>query len=150
MNEFTTYRRKLPHWRLQGAAYFVTWRLAKTQPLLHPEERGLVADSIRHFDGKRYKLLAYVIMDDHVHVLVLPHEEISLEDILHSWKSFTAKRLRRFWKRSSPIWQDEYFDRIIRDEAELIEKTEYILGNPSKRWPETQDYLWVWYGSPED
>jgi putative transposase len=150
MKEFTTYRRKLPHWRLQGSVYFVTWPLAKTQPLLHPEERGLVADSIRHFDGQRYKLLAYVIMDDHVHVLVLPHEEISLEDILHSWKSFTAKRLRRSWKRSSPIWQDEYFDRIIRDEAELIEKTEYILGNPSKRWPETQDYPWVWYGSPED
>ena len=147
MKGVTTYRRKLPHWRLQGSVYFVTWRLAKIQPVLCPEERDLVADSIRYFDGRRYKLLAYVIRDDHVHVLALPFEENSLEYILHSWKSFTAKRLRGFWKRSSPVWQDEYFDRIVRDEAELIEKTQYVMGNPSKRWPEIEDYPWVWCGS---
>jgi hypothetical protein len=127
---------------LANAGVCLLCYLASCEDTARPVSGGtaLVADSIRHFDGQRYKLLAYVIMDDHVHVLVLPFEENSLEHILHSWKSFTAKRLRSFWRRSSPVWQDEYFDRVIRDEAELIEKTRYILGNPPKRWSEIQDY----------
>ncbi len=138
-----TYRRKLPHWRMESSFYFVTWRLGKAQPVLDPEERTLVADAIRHFDGKRYELLAYVVMDDHVHVLVSPFDTHSLQQIVHSWKSFTANALRKTRTRAVPVWQDEYFDRIVRDEAELLQKTEYILGNPVKRWPEIEDYRWA-------
>jgi putative transposase len=119
-SELTTYRRKLPHWRMQGSVYFVTWRLAKTQPALHPEEKTLVVAAIRHFDGLRYELIAYVVMDDHVHVLMLPLPNYPLHQILHSWKSFTSKGLRRLWKRDVPVWQDEYFDRIVRNDADLI------------------------------
>ncbi len=144
--ELTTYRRKLPHWRIEGSTYFVTWRLAKIQPVLNPEERGLVANAIRYFDGERYELLAYVIMDNHVHVLLLPLADYSLKQIVHSWKSFTSNRLRQLRERQAPIWQDEYFDRIVRNEAELIEKAQYILGNPFKRWPEAEDYPWAGYG----
>jgi hypothetical protein len=63
---------------------------------------------------------------------------------LHSWKSFTANGLRKLRERAVPVWQDEYFDRIVRDEEDLIQKAEYILGNPVKRWPETEDYPWAW------
>ncbi|MBI5571512.1 MAG: transposase [Desulfomonile tiedjei] len=147
--ELTIYRRKLPHWRLEGSVYFVTWRLAKTQTRLRPEERTLVADAIRYFEGRRYELLAYVVMDDHVHVLVHPLADNSLKQILHSWKSFTAKALRDAGDRSAPVWQDESFDRIVRDDADLMEKAQYILGNPSKRWPETEVYPWVGCGSWE-
>jgi REP element-mobilizing transposase RayT len=141
--ELTTYRRKLPHWRMRGSIYFVTWRLAKNQPALHPEERALVADAIKHFDRQRYELFAYVVMDDHVHVLLLPLADYSLKQTLHSWKSFTANGLGRLGRRAAPIWQDEYFDRIVRDEADLIQKAEYILGNPLKRWPEIDEYPWM-------
>lgn len=39
--------------------------------------------------------------------------------------------------------QDEYFDRIVRDEAELLEKAQYIINNPFKVWPEIEEYPWV-------
>jgi len=132
---------------MPGSIYFVTWRLAKAQPPLHSEERTLVVDAVRHFDGQRYDLLAYVVMDDHVHVLVYPHPDYPLSQLLHSWKSYTARRLQRPRQRVVPVWQDEYFDRIVRDESDLIEKAEYILGNPVKRWPEIQQYAWVGFGS---
>jgi putative DNA methylase len=132
---------------MQGAVYFVTWRLAKGQPPLHPEERTVVADAIKHFHGRRYELLAHVVMDDHVHVLVLPLADYSLQQILHSWKSFTAKGLQRLRDRGAPVWQDESFDRIVRDEDDLMEKADYILGNPLKRWPEAEEYPWVGCGS---
>jgi len=146
VSDLTTYRRKLPHWRMQGSIYFVTWRLAKNQPPLNSQERTLVADALKYFDGFRYDLLAYVVMDDHVHALVFPLAPHSLQQILHSWKSFTAKGLRKRSQRGIPVWLDEYFDRIVRDEADLIRKTEYILGNPLKRWPQTEQYPWAGLG----
>jgi REP-associated tyrosine transposase len=148
--ELKMYRRKLPHWRIQGSIYFVTWRLARNQPVLHPEERTLVMEAIRHFDGMRYDLLVYVVMDDHVHVLASPLASNSLQQIVHSWKSFTANKLRKFRQRGAPIWQAEYFDRIVRDETDLFQKARYILGNPLKRWPDAEDYPWVWHRMQEE
>jgi putative transposase len=144
---WTIYRRKLPHWRLGGSTYFVTWRLAKSQSALNPEERTLVVNAIQHFVGERYALLAYVVMDDHVHILVEPWEPFSLQKIVHALKSFSANRLQKDFGRIGAIWQREYYDRIVRDEAELEEKAEYILGNPARRWPALEKYQWSGYGS---
>ena len=119
---FGVYRRKLPHWRLEGGTYFLTWRLHRNQTELKPEERSLVASSLRHFDGSRYKLLAYVVMNDHVHTLVEPLPGYDLSGITHSWKSFTANGLQRQHKRKGVIWQDESFDRIVRDRMSFWKK----------------------------
>ena len=139
---FTVYQRKLPHWRADAATYFVTWRIDRARPDLDPAERDLVSLALRHFDGERYELLAYVVMNDHVHVVVTPRPGRNLEQIVHSWKSYSAHRLRA--GRSGRVWQPEYYDRIIRNEAELSQKIEYTLGNPFTRWPDLTEYPWVW------
>jgi hypothetical protein len=66
-----------------------------------------------------------------------------LHGIMHSWKSVTANTLQRQFGRKGRIWLDEYFDRIVRDEEEFVEKAQYILNNPVKRWQEIEDYEWV-------
>ncbi|WP_269539806.1 transposase [Cerasicoccus fimbriatus] len=91
-----------------------------------------VANARKHFDGKRYHLDHWVIMPNHVHLIVLPFINHALSDILHSWKSFTAKRLNRPSERAGAVWQSESYSRIIRDEAELRHYREYILENPNK------------------
>ncbi|HXQ24590.1 MAG TPA: transposase [Candidatus Acidoferrales bacterium] len=141
--QFYSYKRRLPHWRLLGATYFVTWRLASGQSDLVPEERTAVASALHHFDVQRYDLLAWVVMNDHVHVLVAARPDHRLQDILHSWKSFTAHAFARNGRQGA-VWQDEYFDRVVRNEAEFVEKTQYMLNNPWKRWPELEEYPWVW------
>lgn len=143
--QVSVYKRKLPHWRQAGAVYFVTWRLHPSQPELAPDERTLVVKSLEHFQKERYILFAHVIMGNHVHVLVRPFDEYELQAILHSWKSVTAFQIQRQFGRQGAIWQDEYFDRIVRDEAEFLEKAQYILNNPRKRWPELEEYPWVGY-----
>jgi hypothetical protein len=55
--------------------------------------------------------------------------------------------LRKLGGINTPVWQDEYFDRIVRGEAELSQKAQYILGNPFKRWPELENYPQVENGS---
>jgi REP element-mobilizing transposase RayT len=148
--EVQIYRRKLPHWRLHGAIYFVTWRLHTSQPELAAEARAVVFDAIRHFNEDRYVLFAYVVMNDHVHVLVKPRNNYPLYTIMHSWKSFTAHQLQRQFGRQGAVWQEEYFDRIVRDEDELLQKAQYILNNPRKRWPQFGEYPWVGFFCPDE
>jgi putative transposase len=139
----TAYRGRLPHWRMDGSTYFVTWRLAPSQEALTALERTLVVDALKYFEGTRYSWIAYVVMDDHAHVVVTPTEGVSLQQIVHTWKSFTTNRLQRDFGKMGTVWQREFFDRIIRGERELIQKVNYILGNPLKRWPDIGEYEWV-------
>jgi putative transposase len=142
--EVTIYRRRLPHWRQDGAVYFVTWRLQEDQAYLKPEEKDVVTAALNHFEGEKYELLGYVVMHNHVHILVYPLNKNILQSIVHSWKSYTANILQRKFGRLSRIWQDEYFDRIVRDEEEFLEKAQYILNNPLKTWPDLdEEYQWM-------
>jgi REP element-mobilizing transposase RayT len=138
------YRRRLPHLRVDGAIYFVTWRVHVGEPELSESEREVVVAAIRHFDGARYDLHAYVVMNDHVHVMVEPREDFLLQSLLHSWKSFTANSFRRQSARRNAVWQDEYFDRVIRDQTEYDQKRDHILANPFRRWPDIEGYRWQW------
>ncbi len=139
-------RRRLPHWLMTGSTYFVTWRLAQAQPDLAESERDLASSALKHFQNERYRLYCCVVMNDHVHCLVEPQRGYLLSSILHSWKSFTAHALVKQHRRVSPVWLDESSDRIIRDEAELMEKALYIVTNPERRWPGLQNYPWVeWF-----
>jgi putative transposase len=142
--DLVKYHRRMPHWRLAGSVYFVTWRLASSQEKLNDEECRVIMSALRYFNGSRYELYACVVMDDHVHVLVKPLESYRLQKIVHSWKSFTAHEFQEKYGRKVPIWQEEYFDRIVRDEKEFLDKAQYILNNPLKSWPEMEEYPWVW------
>jgi putative transposase len=77
------YRRRLPHYRERDAIYFVTWRLVACIELSMPE-RDLIAAELHHRHEQRYELYAYVIMNDHVHVLLRILDEEPLEKIIHS------------------------------------------------------------------
>jgi len=90
----------------------------------------IVAKALKHFDGERYDLLAWCVMPNHVHVVMRPREGHELPDILHSWKSFSAKEANKVLGRKGEFWQAEYYDHLIRDEKDLEHCVEYILRNP--------------------
>jgi len=137
-------RRGLRHPRIENAVYFVTWRLLKTQRELLGDERQVVVDVLRHFDRQRYDLFAYVVMNDHVHVVVSLRAERQLAETVRSWKSYVANRLQRDRQRAGGLWQRGFFERVVIDEQELIAKLEYVSNNPRKRWPSIESYPWVW------
>ena len=100
--------------------------------LARPELRAIVADSFHHFDGERYLLDAFVVMPNHVHVIFKPLAGHQVSEILHSWKSFTAKEINKASNRSGTFWQAESYDRIIRDWDNLVQIRDYIAHNPAK------------------
>jgi putative transposase len=111
------YYNRLPHWRLDGQAYFVTWRLRKDVRTLQDAEREVVAQALKHFHRQRYHLMAYVVMDDHAHSVLQPATGEELSRITLSLKSFTARTINRLRSRQGPLWQKDSFDRIIREEV---------------------------------
>ena len=128
---------------MDGATYFLTWRLRTGIPELVPAERDIVASVLKHSQGTKYALHAYVIMNDHVHALLTPQPDTTLERIVRAWKSVSSRRMKTGRPDAAAIWQREYFDRIVRDRSEFLEKAQYILNNPWKRWPELPEYPWL-------
>lgn len=92
---------------------------------------SLVERALTYFDGERYRLLAWVIMPNHVHALVEMWSGHPAPE-MQSLKSFTAKEANRLLGRSGRFWQPEYFDRAIRDERHLAQAIRYIHENPVK------------------
>ncbi|MGO8751321.1 MAG: transposase [Thermoguttaceae bacterium] len=95
--------------------------------------KSVVENALRHFAGCRYALDEFVVMPNHVHVLVTPWPPHELSAILHSWKSFTAKAINRLCGGSGPLWQKESFDHIVRSPESLERFRQYIRNNPLPR-----------------
>jgi valyl-tRNA synthetase len=134
--QLTVHERRLPHWQFGGRTYFVTFRVARGE--LSPGERDLVLAACRHFDGDRHELHAACVMPDHVHLILSPFRRGEsdwhpLPEILHSIKSYSANRVHQRRGATGQLWQDEYFDRMLRDADEFAEKIAYIQNNPVKQ-----------------
>ena len=112
--------------------------------LLDERIAQLVENALLHFDGTRYRLLEWVIMPNHVHVLVETIPGHPLDSILHSWKSFTAKRANKILDRTGVFWLQDYFDRYIRDEKHLVAVREYIQNNPVQAGLAQSSDEWQW------
>jgi len=91
---------------------------------------SMVEDALLHFDGQRYRLIEWVVMPNHVHLLVELFSEWLLPEVLKSWKSFTAHEANRILGRSGQFWQEDYFDRLIRDMKHFENAKQYIRENP--------------------
>jgi putative transposase len=174
------YLRNLPHWRQEGATYFVTFNLADALPapkknelkamrreweLRHPPPRDQATwtayartvfvkvekwmdcgygccwfrqspysaelkRAILHYHEKRYEIGCLAVMPNHCHLVIRPFEPYELEDELGSMKSVTARFVGRTESLSGGLWQQESYDRIVRDEEHLYRVVQYIGANP--------------------
>lgn len=89
---------------------------------------------LRHFDHEQYDLCALVIMPNHVHLLVKPYSDKvhPLERIEQGWKAYSSREINRQRGIRGALWQQESFDRIVRDEEHLWQCIQYIGSNPSR------------------
>jgi putative transposase len=138
--------------------------LAKSAANIHwlarPEVADMVAEAIRFQDGKDYKLIAFCVMPNHVHLVIGVGEcdllgsvrQVSnlsnktMSEIMHSLKRYTARMANKTLMRSGPFWQDESFDHIVRDEADLERIVQYVVYNPVKAGlvKDWRDWKWTY------
>ena len=105
---------------------------------------AIVRDAFEHFDGTRYRMIAWVIMPNHVHLLVEQIAGYPLGDIVHAWKSFTAKAANKHLGTTGAFWEPDYFDRYIRDQAHFDAAVHYIHDNPVKAGLVANAAEWRW------
>ena len=109
-----------------------------------PRIARVVEDTLLHFDSERYRLLGWVVMPNHVHVVAATIEGWPLSKILYSWKSWTAKEANKLLDRTGAFWQREYHDRFIRDGRHLDAALRYMEQNPVKAGLCTRAEDWPW------
>jgi len=164
-------QRDLPHWELDGAVYFITFKTWEKLQLT-PSAKQIVLDACLFFHKKRYEIFVLVVMPDHVHMLLkpLPKQELqqasslshkhklqqeywSLSSIMHSLKSYSAKEIPKVMTHIGRVWQSERYDRIVRNDKEFANFWKYIRQNPVKaglsKTPETYPFFWQETTVPE-
>ncbi|MBL1256533.1 transposase [Methylocystis sp. Sn-Cys] len=100
------------------------------RPLADPQAAKTVQNAILHFDGDRYRLLAWCVMPNHVHVVVEAFAGFPLGGLVRSWKAFSAAQINRALARRGAFWAPDYFDRYVRDETDLAATIDYVENNP--------------------
>jgi REP element-mobilizing transposase RayT len=163
----------LPHFDSPEAIQFITFRLADSLPqqvagslkatdaytlsldreldgglgecwLRRPGIADLVQDALLYFDGDRYRLFAWCLMPNHVHVVAEALGRHSLSDVIRSWKSFTARKANEQLGRSGTFWHPDYFDRYMRNEEHLDTTIDYVEQNPVKAGLVGNAADWPW------
>ena len=130
--------RAFPAVTTAGQAFLAMDRLldtTRTGPLylLQPEFAKMVVEAIHHeeWDMRHYQLHTYVVMPNHVHLLMTPLVDVS--KVTQSLKRFTAREGNRILGLTGqPFWQDESYDRLVRNKAEFQRIADYIEMNPVK------------------
>jgi type I restriction enzyme R subunit len=110
--------------------------------LRQPALANMVAESLHHFDDQRYLLGDFVVMPNHVHLLVCLLGNTDIEDQCYSWKKFTATRINRALGRSGRFWQEESFDHLVRSDWQFDYLRRYIAENPHTAKLRKGEYLY--------
>jgi REP element-mobilizing transposase RayT len=130
--------RVFPRELTSGEVFVAVDRLldnARTGPmyLSRPEIAGLMVDAIYNVQDRLrlYELHAYVVMANHVHLLITP--SVALPKITQCLKRFTAQKANAMLGLTGHcFWQDESYDRLVRNDFEFRRIEKYIEMNPVK------------------
>lgn len=99
--------------------------------LRNTDLRNIVDNTLKYHSGKSYNLIAYVIMPNHIHLVVELYEGVKIEKILHSLKSYSATLINKIRHEDGPVWMKGRFDRLVRSPKHLRNYVAYIKNNPS-------------------
>lgn len=152
VDRMTKRRRDLPHWEAPDATYFVTFKQRRppAADLTEPALGQIVVNALRFLDGRKYILFDYTVMPDHVHLILRPLPAAgspqALWRITGSLKSWLARRINEIAGRRGPLWQDESYDHILRDQGDYLEKAAYIYDNPRRKGLVDDPAKWPWWG----
>lgn len=105
--------------------------------LTNPEIGDMIKNTFIFYDEKLYKLHCFCIMSNHIHLLVQPLIDdngkfFKISTIVQRIKTYTAKNINMILNRNGKVWDDDYFDRYIRNDKDYYNVINYILNNPVK------------------
>jgi REP element-mobilizing transposase RayT len=137
--------RHVPHLIKEGRTFFVTF-CTHERVSLPAEARDKALASSIHDHQVLCWVDSVVVMPDHVHLIVAPYENSTLDRVIGRIKSASSYRINRLLGRKGRLWQRDSFDHLIRHDESLHEKREYIANNPVRAGlvNDWREYKWFW------
>ncbi len=130
------------------SAYFVSTQTQGRKPFFrHERWARLMLSILNHYDGTGYRLHAFVVMPDHLHLLVTPFDTI--EKSVQPIKGGFSFRARREFEWTGDIWQTGFTDHRVRDEEDWKRHLDYIRQNPIDVRLATDVALYEFMGFPQ-
>ena len=120
-------RQKVDRWLDQGYGECILER---------GDIREIVANALSFHDGNRYRLHHFVIMPNHVHLLLSPIGDDEVVKSIGSVKQFSANAINKHLGRRGNVWQRNVFDRLVRDVQGFVTCVNYINQNPRNLRPD--------------
>ena len=109
-----------------------------------PQTRKLVEDCLLHFESERYDLERFVIMPNHVHLLIQMRRGFQLRKQLTETMRYSGRHVNALLKQEGEFWQSEPFDHVVRSETQFEYLRRYIADNPQKAGLSNSEYtLWT-------
>ncbi len=90
----------------------------------------IIKDLLFKFDKEYYDLIAFAIMPNHIHIVILPKKKLSV--IMKMLKGNSSIQINKILNKKGVFWAREYYDKVIRDEKQFYNTIEYVLNNPFK------------------
>ena len=144
--------RRLDRVWIDQPIYFITTCTANRRPILASANiAGVLIDEWRNA-GERHgwSVGRYVIMPDHVHFFCAAELDAKpLPKFMQSWKQWTSKRVVREFNVTGTIWQEEFFDHVLRSSESYSEKWDYVRENPVRAGLVAISEEWSWQGEVE-
>ena len=100
--------------------------------LRRPELSAIVADTLLFYNGTRYDLDRFVVMPNHVHMLVAFRKQFEMRHTLENCLHYSARNINAALGRFGSFWQAEPFDHLVRNENQFKWIQNYIKENPKK------------------
>jgi REP element-mobilizing transposase RayT len=142
----------LPRFHIEGHIYYITTVIYNRLPIFTRSSFVIpLLDSLNFYRYQQeFRLLGYVVMPDHLHLIIWPYGGATVSDIMRDYKTFTSKRIIRQAKvekitewvvafeyagaetqrSDNKVWQDSYWDKNVYTERFLRQKLNYIHRNP--------------------
>jgi putative transposase len=135
----------LKRYQEAGHLHFVTFSCHNRLPhLSSPAYRDLFESALQETQElHRFEVMGYVVMPEHVHLLITEPRRELIAAALHSLKLSVGKQTE-----TRPFWQPRYYDFKVYTQAKLIEKLNYIHWNPVKRGLVHNPEDWRWSSCP--
>jgi REP-associated tyrosine transposase len=133
----------------EGFPYLVTTNVKDRQALFTNRYCcQIVMDGIRFLrTNLGHKVHAYVLMPDHVHLIVTPRENGNVSQVMHSLKLHTAREIGGLQGSKGGVWQARFYERALRTPKDVEEAIAYIHDNPIRAGlvQKREDYEWSSY-----
>ncbi len=126
---------KLRHILLRERCYFVTTTVEGRKPLFLQEKNAdiLVKVAYKQRLRKRFYLFGFVVMPEHLHLMLVPCGDNTISFIMQEIKKGSARLINRERKMRRKVWMNEYYESLVRGENDFTKRMEYITNNPVKR-----------------